>query len=158
MSGRETFDRLVREFGQDRSQELALDELDACAFRFGDTAEIGHFQFLPKSDNVVLWATVGFLPPDAWAPLRVVRLLQMQDFGAQTHGFVLGAEKGTGRLVAFSRRALSELDGVGALAGWSDLLEAAVKDVRQAMVDEFPVETDDFNISEVELGDEGEGL
>lgn len=155
MNEREQCDELLRRFGGLCDQQLSLGELNDCSFRFGETNELGHFQYLERSAQLVLWATVGFLPPDRFAPLRMARLMQMQDLGGDSGGFTLGTEPETGRVVAVARRAPAELDSAS-LAGWVDELDKALGRIRQALAEEFPVEIGDFDLLAVGLGDENE--
>jgi len=156
MNERERLDELVAAYGGMTDQTLSLDAAGACAFRYGDVGDLAHVELLEESGCVVLWATVGFLAPDRNAPLRVVRLLQMQDLGCEADGFTLGAEPGTGRIVIAARRAVADIPDAAALAGWVDGLVAAVGAVRGSIREDFPVEMEDFELSELDLGDEGE--
>jgi len=156
MNERERLNELVSAYGGMTDQALSLDEAGACAFRYGEAGDLAHVQLLEDSGCAVLWATIGFLAPDRNAPLRVVRLLQMQDLGCEADGFTLGAEPGTGRVVIAAHRAVSDIADAASLAGWADALVAAVEAVRGSLREDFPVEMDDFDLSEVDLGDEGE--
>jgi len=158
VSARERLSELVVRFGEISDQSLSLDDAGACAFRFGENGDLGHFQLLEDSATVILWATVGFLPPDSLAPLRVVRLLQFQDLGQDADGFTLGSEPGTGRVVIAARRAVEEIEDSSVLAGWTDRLTKAVRSVRTSLVDDFPMQPEDFRPLEVDLDDDGEDL
>lgn len=156
MNARERMNELLERFGEMNDQKLSLDDAGACAYRFGEAADLGHFEFLEESGCVLLWATVGFLPPDRHSPFRVVRLLQLQDLGQGADGFTLGAEAKNGRVVIAARRAVDEIEDSAVLAGWADSLAEAVRAVREEMVDAFPVEQDDFSVITTDLDDEGE--
>lgn len=158
MSARERLSELVIRFGEIGDQSLVLDEAGACAFRFGENGDLGHFQLLADSEAVVLWATVGFLPPDNLSPLRIVRLLQFQDLGQDAEGFTLGSEPGTGRVIIAARRTVEEIEDSSVLAGWVDRLTTAVRSVRTSLVDDFPMQPEDFFPLEVDLEDEGEDI
>jgi len=157
MSARERLSELVVRFGEISDQSLSLDDAGSCAFHFGENGDLGHFQLLEDSETVILWATVGFLPPDTLAPLRDVRLLQLQDLGEDADGFTLGSEPGTGRVVIAVRRPVEEIEDSSVLAVWSDHLTKAVRSVRTSMVDYLPMQQD-FRPLEVDLGDEGEDV
>jgi len=154
MNERERLDELVAAYGEMTGQALSPDAAGACVFRYGESGDSAHFEFLADSGCVVLWATVGFLAPDRNAPLRVVRLLQMQDLGGEADGFTLGAEPGKGRVVIAARRAVADIADATSLAGWVDGLVAAVEAVRDSLREDFPVEMEDFDLSAVDLGDE----
>jgi len=150
------FEELVKTFGERIEQSLEVKGGTSAVFRFGEQEDLGHLQYLPQSENIVIWATVGFLPPDGLAPMRAVRILQFLDLVPEIHGFTLGAEPGTGRLVASARRTREELEDVAVLVTLVDELAEVVRTVRTELADALPVEFEDFDAAEVDLGDEGE--
>jgi len=155
MAENNRFEELVKDFGERIGQPLEADGAMSATFRFGEQEDLGHLQYLERSDSVVMWATVGFLPPDGLAPRRTVRVLQLLDLVPEIHDFTLGAEKGTGRLVATARRPMEGLQAASVHA-WVDELTEAVLTVRVELAEAFPVELDDFDPMAVDLGDRGE--
>jgi len=151
MSARDDFATVLAQLGEKFDTTLALDDADACILDCGegDAQQEVHFQYLPKSDMVVLWATVGMLAQDRNDVMRRAYLLQMQDMFLDTFGFTLGSEPGTRRLVAMARRPPAAFDEPAALEAWVDMLVHAIERVRTVMDENFPVEMEDLDADDL---------
>ena len=147
------FKILLAEVNAASGLALELDDANGCTFPYNGTAF--SVTVLPESGYVLLYASLGNLGDDVNALGRAKWLLEANDALLGSNGFTLALDEETGRVLAIDRRRVVDLHGADAFAGWLEMLDTCVGDVRRAMevkfpyVDDDPEDADDIKIKEV---------
>lgn len=147
MTAREQFATVLAEFSADSGLELRLGEDNTAVLAKDDL--VLTLVYLPESEHVVLWSTLGFLAEDANAPERVRLLMQWNDDPEVTHGFTFALDERDSRVLVHDRRSVRFLDNGDKLAAWMGILVDLIVEVRERIdreapyVDDDPIEPDD---------------
>ncbi len=141
MTPRDQFARILDEFSEASGLDVHL-EADNSALLVRDSLALA-LSFLPQSETVVAWTTLGFLGDDANADRRVQLLLQWNDDPAVTHGFSFALDEAEGRVLLHGRKDALALDSADRLAAWLDLFLSVFTDVRDRLDREAPFVDDD---------------
>lgn len=149
MTAREQFVAVLAEFSAASGIELRLGVDNVAVLERGET--VISLVYLPESEQVVAWTTLGFLADDANAPRRVRLLLQWNDDPAVTNGFTFGLDEEEGRVVVHDRRSVRFLDNADRLAAWLGILVDLVAEARDRLDREAPFVDDGPLEPEIEL-------
>lgn len=148
------FKLLLEEVNAASGLALELDDANGCTFPYNGTAF--NVTVLPESGYALLYASLGDLGDDVNAPGRAAWLLEANDAFLGSGGFTLALDEKTNRVFAIDRRLVSDLDGADTFAGWLEMLDTCVGDIRRAVevkfpyVDDDPEDADEITIKEVE--------
>lgn len=154
MDAVQQFKVLLGEVNAASGLALELDDANGCTFPYGGMAF--NLTVLPESGYVLLYATLGYLGDDQNASGRAKWLLEANDAQLGSNGFTLALDEETNRVFAIDRRLVADLVDADAFAGWLEMLDECVGDVRRTMevkfpyVDDDPADADEIKITEVE--------
>lgn len=140
MTAREQFEAVLGEFSASSGIPLQLGADNVAVLEKDDT--VLSLVYLPESEQVVVWATLGFLADDANAPLRVRLLMQWNDDPQVTNGFTFGLDGRDGRVLVHDRRSVRFLDNVDKLAAWLEILVDLIVKTRDRLDSEAPFADD----------------
>jgi len=138
MDAYEQFCAVLSEFGRSLGEDLKFDPEDmTCTFLIDDEVPV-NLVYLPASEQVVAWTSLGGLPEDGYAAARARRLLEMNNLWRATHGFTVSLSDDDRRALVHDRRAVTTLWSADLLATWVDDLVSLVSETQTAFLREFP--------------------
>lgn len=149
MTAREQLEEVLAEFGAASGVELRLGSDNVAVLERGGT--VISLVYLPESEHVVAWTTLGILADDANAPRRVRLLMQWNDDPAVANGYTFGLDEQDGRVVVHDRRSVRFLDNADRLAAWLGILVDLVAEARDRLDREAPFVDDEPLEPEIEL-------
>ena len=152
MTSREQFEAVLADFSAASGIELKLGADNVAMFHRGDVFLT--LVYLPESEHVVAWSTLGFLADDANAPLRVRLLLEWNDDPEVTNGFSFALDEQDGRVIAHDRRSVRFLDNADKLAVWLEILADLIVEARERLDREAPFADDDLPEPDIEIVEE----
>lgn len=141
MDARELLRGVLGDFSGQTGVELKLDERDGCSFFYADTTV--NLTLLPKSGQVLLWITLGKLLPDANAPRRAMRLLELHDAWEESRGATFMMDPATDVVMVMDRRSIDTIGDADAFAAWVEAVYAAHARAWSELEFEFPYVDDD---------------
>ena len=148
MSGaREQLTSVLAEFSAESGIQLELGDDNTAVIE--QENRVLALTYLPESEQVVAWSTVGFLWNDANATERVRLLLEWNDDPAITHGFTFALDQADGRVIVHDRRSVRFLDNADKLATWLGILADLVFDARARLDGEAPFVDDEDEVESV---------
>lgn len=149
ITAREQFEAVLADFSAASGIELRLGTDNVAVLERGET--VISLVYLPESEQVVAWTTLGFLADDANAPRRVRLLMRWNDDPAVTNGFTFGLDEEDGRVIVHDRRSVRFLDNADRLAAWLGILVDLVAEARDRLDREAPLADDELLEPEIEL-------
>lgn len=142
MDVRESFAVLLDEFTTATGLALTRDGQDGATLELGET--IVNLQLLPESEQLLAWATLGFLGDDANADVRLAHLLRLNDRMGANGGFVFSFDTGDqDRVLVHDVRPLGFFEKADVLAAWIEALLDLVETTRVKLDAECPYVDDD---------------
>lgn len=141
MTAREQFEAVLADFSADSGLALKLGTDNTATLEKDDL--VLTLVYLPESEQVVAWSTLGFLADDANAPLRVRLLMQWNDDPQMTNGFTLSLDPSDNRVLVHDRRSVRFLDSADKLAVWLGILVDLLVTARSRLDREAPFVDDD---------------
>lgn len=141
MNAREQFECVLADFSAESGIKLALDSDNTAVLSNADAPIT--LIYLPRSEQVVAWATLGFLGEDANAPRRLRLLMQWNDDPKVTNGFSFALDEADDRVLVQDRRSVRFLDSADKLAAWLDILVDLIAETQNRLDREAPYVDDE---------------
>lgn len=137
MSTRETLVNVLSEFSADSGLKAELGADNTLVLELGDT--LANLVYLPESEQVVLWTTLGFLGADDNADRRLAGLMMCNDCLPDNAGFTLALDRDDDdRVLLHDIRPAGFLDSGDKFAAWIEALLETVEKIRIRMDAEYP--------------------
>lgn len=143
----EQFRAVLAEFSAESGVKAELEEDNSVFITVGEDTIV--LNYLPKSEQVVAWASVGFLGHDDKSEKRLELLLKWNDDPKKTEGFSFAFNPEEDRVILHDRRCVLFLDSGDKLATWLGIMLDVLEHVRKAFDEELPFEAQeevDLNI------------
>ncbi len=150
----EQFRAVLAEFSAASGVKAELEEDNSVFIKAGEDMLV--LNYLPKSEQVVAWASVGFLGQDEKSDKRLELLLKWNDDPKKTEGFSFAFNPEEDRVLLHDRRSVLFLDSGDKLATWLGIMLDVIENVRKAFDEELPFDAQeevDFKI-EAAIGEE----